>query len=52
MLGIFAKYVAEYEESQGCVKLGSSKLGHKNVVIHKSARVHGVALDVLDRTSG
>lgn len=52
MLGMVAKYVAEHEESQGCVELGSSKFGHQNRVIHESALVHGVALDVLDRTSG
>lgn len=52
MLGMVAKYVAEHEESQGCVELGSSKFGHQNMVIHEPARVHGVALDVLDRTSG
>ena len=52
MLGIVAKYVADHEESQGCVELGSSKFGLENMVIHESARVHGVALDVLDWTSG
>lgn len=28
------------------------KFGHDKMVIHESARVHGDALDVLDRTSG
>lgn len=52
MLGIVAKYVAEHEESQSCVELGSSMFRDEKMVIHESARVHGVALDVLDRTSG
>lgn len=49
MLGIVAKYVAEHEESQGCVE---PTFPDEKMFIHESARVHGVALDVLDRTSG
>lgn len=52
MLGIVGKYVAEHEESQGCVELGYSTFPDGKMFIHESARVHGVALDVLDRTSG
>lgn len=52
MLGIVAKYVAEHEESQGFVEVGSSTFPDKKMVIHESARVHGVALNVLDRTNG
>lgn len=52
MLGIVAKYVAEHEERQGCVEVGSSTFRDEKMVIHESARVHGVALNVLDRTNG
>lgn len=52
MLGIVAKYVAKHEERQGCVEVGSSTFRDANMVIHESARVHGVALNVLDRTNG
>lgn len=52
MLGIVAKYVAEHEERQGCVEVGSSTVRDEKMIIHESARVHGVALNVLDRTNG
>lgn len=52
MLGIVAKYVAEHEEHQACVEVGSSTFRDEKMVIHESARVHGVALNVLDRANG